>query len=143
MIIYDQNMDIIKEPDFTVGTVEEYDRLVTFEYIITSKEEGHYKTIAEYPNGGKDVAWIIDTPEEGRWVSFDVDGNEIETELTVPDDAAHDVKLEEVEAVGKYRLYTPEELAEIERLKKEEEEAAAQPTTSEILDVLLGTGGEA
>jgi hypothetical protein len=26
------------------------------------KEVGHYKTIAEYPNGGKDVEYIIDTP---------------------------------------------------------------------------------
>ena len=25
-------------------------------------EEGHWETIAEYPNGGKDVEWIIDVP---------------------------------------------------------------------------------
>ena len=24
------------------------------------EEQGHYKTIAEYPNGGKDVEWIVD-----------------------------------------------------------------------------------
>ena len=24
------------------------------------KEQGHYETIAEYPNGGKDVRWIVD-----------------------------------------------------------------------------------
>lgn len=24
------------------------------------KEEGHYETISEYPNGGKDVKWIVD-----------------------------------------------------------------------------------
>ena len=34
------------------------------------EEEGHYETIAEYENGGKDVAWIIDKPyieHEDAW----------------------------------------------------------------------------
>ena len=26
------------------------------------KEVGHYEVIAEYPNGGKDVIWVIDVP---------------------------------------------------------------------------------
>ncbi len=26
------------------------------------EETGHYETIAEYPNGGKDVKWVIDQP---------------------------------------------------------------------------------
>lgn len=26
------------------------------------EEEGHYETITEYPNGGKDVEWIVDVP---------------------------------------------------------------------------------
>lgn len=26
------------------------------------EEQGHWKTIAEYPNGGKDVEWVIDVP---------------------------------------------------------------------------------
>ena len=25
-------------------------------------EEGHYETVKEYPNGGKEVAWIVDVP---------------------------------------------------------------------------------
>lgn len=30
-------------------------------------EQGHYETIAEYKNGGKDVEWVVDTPAtEGR-----------------------------------------------------------------------------
>ena len=27
-----------------------------------AKEVGHYEVIAEYPNGGKDVIWVIDVP---------------------------------------------------------------------------------
>ena len=26
------------------------------------EEQGHYETIAEYPNGGKDVEWVVDVP---------------------------------------------------------------------------------
>lgn len=26
------------------------------------EEVGHYETVAEYPNGGKDVVWVIDQP---------------------------------------------------------------------------------
>lgn len=26
------------------------------------EEQGHYETIAEYENGGKDVAWVVDVP---------------------------------------------------------------------------------
>ena len=26
------------------------------------EEQGHYETIAEYPNGGKDVEWVVDQP---------------------------------------------------------------------------------
>jgi hypothetical protein len=26
------------------------------------QEQGHYETIAEYPNGGKDVEWVVDIP---------------------------------------------------------------------------------
>lgn len=28
--------------------------------VVGVKEQGHYKTIKEYPNGGKDVEWVID-----------------------------------------------------------------------------------
>ena len=26
------------------------------------EEQGHYETVAEYPNGGKDVEWVVDVP---------------------------------------------------------------------------------
>lgn len=26
------------------------------------EEQGHYETVAEYPNGGKDVKWVVDQP---------------------------------------------------------------------------------
>ena len=65
------------------------------------KEVGHYKVIAEYPNGGKDVAWIIDVPGIEAKEAWD-----------------------EYEDIQRYVLYTEEELAAKEAEKKAKEEDA-------------------
>ena len=64
------------------------------------KEVGHYEVIAEYPNGGKDVAWIIDVPGVEAKEAWD-----------------------EYEDIQRYVLYTEEELAarNAEKSAKEEE----------------------
>ena len=54
-------------------------------------EKGHYEVVKEYPNGGKDVEWIIDVPGVAE----------------VPE---HD----EEEEIYRYTLYTEKELAEME-----------------------------
>ena len=66
------------------------------------EEVGHYEIIAEYPNGGKDVKWVIDVPYEDAKEAWD-----------------------EYEDIQRYILYTEEQLAakEAERKAKEEEEA--------------------
>lgn len=66
------------------------------------EEVGHYEIIAEYPNGGKDVKWVIDIPHEDAKEAWD-----------------------EYEDIQRYILYTEEQLAakEAERKAKEEEEA--------------------
>lgn len=65
------------------------------------KEVGHYEVIAEYPNGGKDVAWIIDVPGIEAKEAWD-----------------------EYEDIQRYVLYTEEELAAREAEKKAKEEEA-------------------
>ena len=65
------------------------------------KEVGHYEVIAEYPNGGKDVAWIIDTPGIEAKEAWD-----------------------EYEDIQRYVLYTEEELAARDAEKKAKEEEA-------------------
>ena len=65
------------------------------------KEVGHYEVIAEYPNGGKDVAWIIDVPGTEAKEAWD-----------------------EYEDIQRYVLYTEEELAAKEAEKKAKEEEA-------------------
>ena len=65
------------------------------------KEVGHYEVIAEYPNGGKDVAWIIDVPGTEAKEAWD-----------------------EYEDIQRYVLYTEEELAARDAEKKAKEEEA-------------------
>ncbi|MGN0761660.1 MAG: hypothetical protein ACI4MV_06955 [Christensenellales bacterium] len=39
------------------------DTVITVTPAVAGQEEiGHYETIAEYSNGGKDVAWVVDQP---------------------------------------------------------------------------------
>lgn len=123
MIIFDENGNIIENPDLEKGVINTSERMVRHRYKVTTEEVGHYETIAEYSNGGKDVKWVIDTLEEGYWVPYDEKDNVIETELIVPNDAPHELELQDIEVIGIYHLYTEEELAEIERQKAEEEEA--------------------
>lgn len=59
-----------KDIDWSKGKVVEDILIIHHEEqpeIIAIPEEGHYETIAEYPNGGKDVKWVVDKPGvEGR-----------------------------------------------------------------------------
>ena len=63
------------------------------------KEVGHYEVIAEYPNGGKDVIWVIDVPGIEAKEAWD-----------------------EYENIQRYVLYTEEELAARDAEKKAKEE---------------------
>lgn len=63
MRILDENGIEIESPDYELGYLKP-DRLLIshHESIDSVEEQGHWETIAEYPNGGKDVDWIIDIP---------------------------------------------------------------------------------
>ena len=74
---------------------------VHHEAIEETKEVGHYEVIAEYPNGGKDVAWIIDVPGIEAREAWD-----------------------EYEDIQRYVLYTEEELTARDAEKKAKEEEA-------------------
>lgn len=48
------------EYDLTKGYLKDDKLTIHHDKIEGVKEEGHYKTIKIYPNGGKDVEWIVD-----------------------------------------------------------------------------------
>lgn len=63
MDIYNTNGVLMTEmPDLSLGYLTDSIRTVHHDAIVGVAEEGHWNTITEYPNGGKDVEWVVDVP---------------------------------------------------------------------------------
>lgn len=112
-IIDDKTGLEIQSPDLTVGYLTADTRTIYHDAVAGVEEVSHYVTIAEYPNGGKDVRKVID----------------------VPGVEARDAYDEEVE-VQVYHPYTAAEMAAQEEARKRAEQAAKLPTTEERLAAL-------
>lgn len=57
-------------------------------------EKGHYETLAEYPNGGKDVQYIIDVPASEEYDEYE----DIQVYVEYSDKQLAVVKIEELKA---------------------------------------------
>lgn len=116
MRILDENNVEISSPDLSLGYLVQDELFVAHhEAIEAVEEQWHYETIAEYPNGGKDVEWVVDIPGVEAKDAWD-----------------------EYEDIHRYILYTPEELEEMEKKRKEEE--ARRPVTWAELDAAYQEG---
>lgn len=63
MRIVDQNGIELSDFDPKKGYLVEKQLFIKHHEAVEAAEEiGHYEVVAEYPNGGKDVEWIVDTP---------------------------------------------------------------------------------
>lgn len=64
MRVFNENKTIeLNDYDLSLGYTKE-DKLINhIEAVEGVEEQGHYETIKEYPNGGKDVEWVIDVPK--------------------------------------------------------------------------------
>lgn len=92
MRIFDQNNIEIVSPDMSLGYLVDDRMLIAHhEEVQSIAEQGHYEVIAEYPNGGKDVEWVVDVPGVEYQEAYD-----------------------EYEDIYRYILYTEEELQAIE-----------------------------
>lgn len=110
MKIIDINGNPMKNPDLSLGWLEDKTQTIHHDAVAGVEEVSHYETIAEYPNGGKDVQKVVDVPGVEAKDAWD-----------------------EEEQVQVYHLYTAEELAAQAEAKKKAEEAAMLPTTEERL----------
>lgn len=110
MNIIDEHGIPIENPDLTKGYLKQETQTVHHDAVAGVEEVSHYETIAEYPNGGKDVRKVVDVPGVAAQEAYD----------------------EEVE-MQRYVLYTAEELAQ----KKVQEEADCK--RQEALDKLPET----
>lgn len=63
MRIFDQNNNLLETADESKGYLKRDSLfLCHHEAIEGTPPKGHYETVKEYPNGGKDVAWVVDVP---------------------------------------------------------------------------------
>lgn len=110
MKIIDENGLVVENPDLTAGYLAAYTEAVEHPAQDAVEELSHYETVAEYPNGGKDVRKVIDRAAV----------------LAAP-------AWTEQLPIQRYIRYTAEELA---RREKEQQEARQQ---QEALDKLPQT----
>ncbi len=106
MKIIDENGAALENPDLTLGWLRDETEAVEHPAQEGVPELSHYETVAEYPNGGKDVRKIID--REG-----------------IP---ARDAWTEQV-PIQRYIRYTAEELAAQEEERKKQEAKEKLPET--------------
>ena len=111
MKIIDENGAALENPDLTLGWLRDETEAVEHPAQEGVPELSHYETVAEYPNGGKDVRKIID--REG-----------------VP---AQDARTEQV-PIQRYIRYTAEELAAKEEARKKQEAKDKLPERVDALE---------
>ena len=111
MKIIDENGAALENPDLTLGWLRDETEAVEHPAQAGVPELSHYETVAEYPNGGKDVRKIID--REG-----------------IP---ARDAWTEQA-PIQRYIRYTAEELAAQEEERKKAEEREKLPERVDALE---------
>ena len=106
MEIYNERMERIENPDLSLGYLVPGTRTEHHAAVQGVAEKWHYETVAEYPNGGKDIRRVVDVPGVEAREAWD----------------------EEI-AIQIYMPYTQEELAQMEAERN-------RPTTEERLAAL-------
>ena len=106
MKIIDENGAAIEAPDLALGYLVDDTEPVEHPAVEGVEEVSHYETVAEYPNGGRDVRKVIDVPG-------------------VPAQAAWTEQV----PIKRYIRYTAEELAVQEEARKKQEAKDKLPET--------------
>lgn len=106
MKILDETGAVMENPDLTLGYLVGGTEPVEHPAVEGVEEVNHYETVAEYPNGGRDVRKVIDVPG-------------------VPAQAAWTEQV----PIQKYIRYTAEELAAQEEARKKAEAREKLPET--------------
>ena len=105
------------------------DTITTITPAVAGQEEiGHYETIAEYPNGGKDVKWIVDQPFiEPKPEVKEVEEIQLYIPFTAEEQARYDqAKYESlVDSMIRRRYTLSQELAILRQKETKEEEYQA------------------
>lgn len=134
---FDEQWNMVDDPDTSKGEIR-YERVeVECRYVIDQEERGHYEVIREYHNGGKDVEWKVDTPEIGGWRYYRNGAEWAECPMEAPDDWPHENTVNTYISVARWREYTTEELAEVEKAKAAaEKELQDAKDKADMIDAL-------
>lgn len=92
MEIYNENIESIENPDLTLGYLKPGTRTVHHEALEGLQEVWHYETVAEYPNGGKDIRKVVDVPGVEAKAAWD---EEVPIQIYVPYTQEELVRMEE------------------------------------------------
>ena len=102
--------------DHTKGRLVETEILVAHHPAVEAvQEQGHYEVVAEYPNGGKDVEWVVDVPGVEAQEAWD-----------------------EKETVLLYTPYTEQELR-VQEFERNRRQLSTQEVTEMLLLQLVNT----
>ena len=111
MKILDETGAVVENPDLTLGYLVDDTEPVEHPAVEGVEEVSHYETVAEYPNGGKDVQRVVDVPG-------------------VPAQAAWTEQV----PVQRYIRYTDEELAAQDEARKKAEARKKLPERVDALE---------
>ena len=111
MKILDETGAVVENPDLTLGYLVDDTEPVEHPAVEGVEEVSHYETVAEYPNGGRDVRKVIDVPG-------------------VPAQAAWTEQV----PVQRYIRYTEEELAAREKERQKQEAKDKLPERVDALE---------
>jgi len=115
MQIFNIDGSVAENPDLSKGYVKQETQTVHHDAVAGVEELSHYETIAEYPNGGQDVAKVIDVAAVKAQDAWD---EEITIQIYVP--------------------YTADELTGIEAQRKAQANApTAQKNADAITEIQL------
>ena len=120
MDIYDEQGNPVTDYDPAKGRLEMQKRIHHHEAVEAVEEQGHWETVAEYPEtGGRDVQWVIDVPVVEAREAWD-----------------------EEETYWLYIPYTEEELAQMEADRNQPTPEERVKELEEALELLLSGATE-
>lgn len=120
MNIYDAQGNTVQDFDPSRGRLKQQVRIHHHEAVDAVAEQGHWETIAEYPEtGGKDVQWVVDVPGVKAQSAWD-----------------------EEETCWLYIPYTEEELAQMEADRNQPTPEERVKELEEALELLLSGATE-
>ena len=120
MDMYDEQGNPVTDFDPAKGRLEMQKRIHHHEAVEAVEEQGHWETVAEYPEtGGKDVQWVVDAPGVEAREAWD-----------------------EEETYWLYIPYTEEELAQMEADRNQPTPEERVTELEEALELLLSGATE-